>query len=75
MSVRSSGYVFSEPDDFGSLSATTGRSSMPFASCLSQSAMLPTASRSMPSSMRAHVDESIDAPRAQLPGRDGPDTP
>ena len=57
-------YVFSEPDDFVSRFGVTGRSSMPSASCRSQSARLPTVSRSRSgSAVRTSTSRSM--PRAR----------
>ena len=75
MSVRSSGYVFSEPDDLGSLSATTGRSSIAVRELLQPvgHAAHRLAQRLLVN--RAYVDEPVDAPRAQPLRRHGPDAP
>ena len=75
MSVRSCANVFSLPDDFGSCSATTARSSSPRASCCSQSASEPTVSRSSAGIDGADVDQLVDALRAQLLGGHGSDAP
>ena len=62
-SVRSVSKVFSLPDDFGSCSDTTARSSSPNAIRVSQSAFEPTASRSTAGSAE-RTSTSLAIPRS-----------